>query len=64
MTALALGAGFVSGLVLAEIIGFIGLLVFERVIEIRYLPLVLAFVFASAELLVDFPMLRRSRERR
>jgi hypothetical protein len=61
MTVLALLAGFAVGFALSRLIGMVGLLVFDQAVEIRYLPIVLAFVFASAELLVDMPMLRRSR---
>ena len=61
MTVLALIVGYIAGLALAGLIGLVGLLVFDRAIEIRYLPLVLAFVFASAELLVDLPVVRRVR---
>ncbi len=45
---LALTAGFVAGIVLSEIIGIIGFLLFSRDVGIRYLPILLAVVCAGA----------------
>ncbi len=39
---LALLGGFVGGIVLSEIIGLVGVLLFDRPVGIRFLPLYLA----------------------
>jgi hypothetical protein len=51
---LALIAGFVAGIVLSEIVGIIGFLLFNRGVGIRYLPILIAVVCAGAALRVEF----------
>ncbi len=48
---LALIAGFAAGVVLSEIVGIVGLLVFDRLVGIRYLPVLTGLVSAAAVLL-------------
>ena len=60
VTVLALIVGFVAGIVLSEIIGSIGFLLFNRAVGIRYLPIVLAFVCAGVALSVQIRARRRS----
>jgi hypothetical protein len=57
---LALIAGFFAGIVLSEIIGIAGFVLFQRVVGIRYLPVYLAFLSAAGALAVDLLMRRRS----
>lgn len=45
---LAVIAGFLAGIVLSEIIGIVGLLVFDRIVGIRYLPMLTALLCAVA----------------
>jgi Family of unknown function (DUF5957) len=64
MRALALAGiglviGLVGGLVGSEIIGIVGVVVFDREVGIRYLPVVLGVAFAAGLPLAD-RMLRRS----
>ncbi len=58
---LALIAGFVSGIVLSEIIGIIGFLLFNRGVGIRYLSMLLAVVCAGVALCVEIGARRGSR---
>lgn len=50
---LGLIAGLVGGLVLSEIIGIIGFLLFDRLIGLWFLPVVLGVLCAVAAPLVD-----------
>jgi Kef-type K+ transport system membrane component KefB len=52
VTVLALIGGFLAGIVLSEIIGVVGLLVFEDVVGVRFLPVVTALVAAVATVIV------------
>lgn len=53
--------GFFGGLVLSQIIGIGGLLLFDRAVGIRFLPLYLAVVCAGVAPIVDVLARRRSR---
>lgn len=46
-------AGFIAGIVLSEIIGIIGFLLFNRGVGIWYLPILTAVVCAGAALRVE-----------
>ena len=61
VTVLALIAGFVSGIVLSEIIGIVGFLLFNRGVGIRYRPILLAVVCAGVALCVSIGTRRGSR---
>lgn len=52
VTVLALIGGFLAGIVLSEIIGVVGLLVFEEVVGVRFLPVVTALVAAVAAVIL------------
>lgn len=52
ITVLALIGGFLAGIVLSEIIGVVGLLVFEDVVGVRFLPVVTALVAAVAAVIL------------
>jgi hypothetical protein len=45
--------GLLGGLILSELIGIVGVLLFDRAIGIRFLPLYLAVVYAAAAPIVD-----------
>ena len=51
--ALALVGGFLGGIVLSAIIGIAGVLLFDRAIGVRFLPLYLAAACAGAAPVVD-----------
>jgi hypothetical protein len=53
MALIGLVLGFVTGIVVSEIIGIIGVLVFRQTVGIRYLSLFLAVAFAIAAPLLD-----------
>ncbi len=55
----ALIGGFVGGIVLSELVGITGLLLFDRAVGLRFLPIYLAVACAGAALVVD--LLRRRR---
>lgn len=57
---LALGAGFLAGLVLSEFIGIAGVLLFARPLGIKYLPVYLAILFAGVAFIIDRILRRRS----
>jgi hypothetical protein len=61
-TRLLLGAlaGVLIGLVASEVIGVVGVVAFDRAVGIRYLPLILAPIFAAGAVLLDR---RRDRSR-
>lgn len=61
VTIIALVAGLVGGLVLSEIIGIIGVLVFDRFVGIRFLALILAAGCAVAAPILDRRLRARSR---
>ena len=56
----ALVGGFLAGIVLSEVIGVVGLLVFEDVVGIKFLPVVTALVAAAAAVVVSLRAQRRS----
>ena len=56
----ALIGGFLAGIVLSEVIGVVGLLVFEDVVGIKFLPVVTALVAAAAAVVVNLRSQRRS----
>jgi hypothetical protein len=56
----ALIGGFLAGIVLSEVIGVVGLLVFEDVVGIKFLPVVTALVAAAAAVAVNLRAQRRS----
>jgi len=51
MVLFAILGGFVGGFVLSEVIGIVGLLLFDRAIGFRYLPFILAAAGAVLGLL-------------
>jgi len=61
VTILALVAGFFAGLLLSEVIGISGFLLFQRAIGIKYLPVYLALACAGVALVADLAAQRRSR---
>jgi hypothetical protein len=54
--------GGVVGLVLSEILGIVGLLVFDSPVGIKVLPIYLAMLFAVVALVVDSRFRRRSEQ--
>ena len=56
----ALIGGFLAGIVLSEVIGVVGLLVFEDVVGIKFLPVVTALVAAAAAVVMNLRAQRRS----
>ncbi|MDP9371411.1 MAG: DUF5957 family protein [Chloroflexota bacterium] len=61
VTMIALIGGLVGGLVLSEIIGAIGILLLDRAVGIKFLPLYLAVACAGAAPIMDHMVRRRSR---
>lgn len=61
VTLLAMGVGYLSGIVLSEVIGIAGVLLFQRAIGIKYLPIYLALACAGVALVADWAARRRSR---
>ena len=61
LAALALIGGFIGGIVLSELIGITGFLLFDRAVGLRFLPLYLAVVCAGVALLADSLIRYRSR---
>ena len=59
VTLVALIGGFLAGIVLSELIGITGFLLFDRAVGLRFLPLYLAIACAGAALVVN--LLRRRR---
>jgi len=57
----ALIVGLLAGLVLSEVIGIIGFLVFDRFVGVRFLPILLAIACAVAAPIVDRRVRHRSR---
>ena len=58
---IALIGGFVGGIVLSEVVGIAGFLLFDRAVGLKFLPIYLAIVCAGAALTVDALARRRSR---
>jgi Family of unknown function (DUF5957) len=52
-TLLALICGFLGGMVLSEVIGIVGYLVFHQLMGIRFLPVYTALASAGATLVVS-----------
>lgn len=61
VTMIALIVGFFSGIVPSEIIGAVGILLLDRAVGIRFLPLYLAIACAGAVPIMDLLVRRRSR---
>ncbi len=59
--AIGLIAGLVTGIVLSEIIGIIGVVVLSRAVGVKYLPIYLAVAFAVAAPVVHARIRRGSR---
>jgi hypothetical protein len=59
-TLLALGCGFIGGIVLSEAIGIAGYLLFHRAMGIRFLPVYTALASAGATLVVGMLARRRA----
>jgi putative Ca2+/H+ antiporter (TMEM165/GDT1 family) len=61
ITMLTLIAGFVIGMVLSEVIGIVGFILYHRAVGIKYLPIYTAIVLAVIVNLVDFFARRNSK---
>ena len=61
ITLLALAGGFLAGVLLSEVIGIVGVLVFQRVVGIKFLPVYLAILTAGAALVIQLSDRRRTR---
>jgi hypothetical protein len=61
LIAVALVAGLVAGVVLSEVIGIIGFLLFHDAVGIKYLPIYLAIAGAVAVAVVDTRIRRKSK---
>ena len=57
---IALAGGFVAGILLSEVIGIAGMLLFQRAVGIKYLPVYLAIACAVIALIADLALRRRS----
>jgi hypothetical protein len=62
VAAIGLVAGFAAGIVLSDLIGVVGVLVFDRHAGIRFLPIYLAVAFAILAPVLDV-LDRRARSR-
>ncbi len=62
VTVLALVLGFALGIILSEVIGIIGVVVFNRVIGIKYLPFYTSIVLMIFANLTDAFIRRKSRK--
>ena len=60
VTLVALIGGFLAGIVLSELIGITGFLLFDRAVGLRFLPIYLAVACAGAALVVDLLPRRRA----
>ena len=60
VTVVGLVTGLVTGILLSEFIGIVGYLAFDRLVGIRFLPVILGAVFAAAAPFVDRPIHRQS----
>jgi hypothetical protein len=61
VAALALIGGLIGGIVLSELVGMIGYLLFDRAVGLRFLPIYLAVACAGIALLADSLIRSRSR---
>jgi fructose-specific phosphotransferase system IIC component len=59
-TVLALIGGFFAGIVVSEIIGIIGFLMFDSIVGFRFLPVISAVLAAGAAVIVNTWVRRRS----
>ena len=59
-TVLALIGGFFAGIVVSEIIGIIGFLIFDSIVGFRFLPVISAVLAAGAAVIVNTRVRRRS----
>jgi hypothetical protein len=59
-TVLALIGGFFAGIVLSEIIGIVGFLLFDSLVGFRFLPVVAAVAAAGAAIAANLRARRRS----
>jgi len=60
VTVLGLIGGFLVGIVVSEIIGIIGFLLFDSIVGFRFLPVISAVVAAAAAVIVNRRVRRRS----
>jgi len=60
VTVVALIGGFLAGIVVSEVSGAVGLLVFDSIVGIRFLPVVTAVVAAGAAIIVNRRAERRA----
>lgn len=60
ITMLALIVGFFAGIVLSEIIGVVGFLLFDSIVGFKFLPLVSAFAAAGTAVVVSLRARRRA----
>lgn len=60
-TLVALVCGFIGGVMLSEVIGIVGYLVFHQALGIRFLPVYLAVISAGVTLAVSLLARRRLR---
>ena len=58
-TAVALVCGFIGGIMLSEVIGIVGYLVFHQAIGIKFLPVYLAVLSGGVTLVVSLLARRR-----
>jgi|SRR5215216_1632287 len=59
---LGLIGGVIAGVVISEIIGIVGYLVFDSAVGIKFLPIYLAILFAVVALVVNARLQRRSEQ--
>jgi Family of unknown function (DUF5957) len=59
-TVLALIGGFFADIVVSEIIGIIGFLMFDSIVGFRFLPVISAVLAAGAAVIVNTRVRRRS----
>ena len=59
ITLIALAGGFLAGILLSEVIGVVGVLLFQRVVGIKFLPVYLAVLAAGAALTIQLVTRRR-----
>jgi fructose-specific phosphotransferase system IIC component len=59
-TVLALIGGFFAGIVVSEIIGIIGFLMFDSIVGFRFLPVISAVLAAGTAVIVNTRVRRKS----
>ena len=59
-TVLALIGGLFAGIVVSEIIGIVGFLLFDSIVGFRFLPVISAVTAAAAAIIVNTRVRRRS----